>query len=431
MRTAKAVRERLGEIQHGAISRNQRYAPPDPQDTVLGMVFPRVIVDGGLFSKHRYKTLFGGRGSAKSWSIARATIMWGYANYERFLCTREYQNSIQESVHKLIVDQIDALCLSPWFTVTKTGIYCNRTGAEWIFAGLKNDPRKVKSTEGVTKCWVEEAEKVSKESWEILIPTIRAPGSEIIISFNPDLESDETWRRFVANNPPRSTLIACNWRDNPWFPEVLREEKDYLYSVDPDAYDNIWEGKPKKHSAARILNGKYVIKDFNPVKSVWQGPFYGADFGFTDPSTLVKCWRHDNCLWIEEEWWGVRKDTPDLVQGYREVTGAMEHLIRGDSAKPETISQLRKLGVPIVGARKWPGSVADGISHLRGYREIVIHSRCVHTAEEAKLWSRKVDRNSGEVLEDVEDKHNHCWDGVMYALRPFIRPSWFDGCETR
>jgi phage terminase large subunit len=153
-----------------------------------------------------------------------------------------------------------------------------RNGSEFIFAGIRKDIEKVKSTEGIDICWVEEAEKVSKRSWEVLIPTIRKDGSEIWVTFNPDEETDPTYQRFVVNPPPDAEVVEINWRDNPWFPEVLRKEKDYLFKVDPEAAEHVWEGKCNTRSDAQIFAGKYIIEEFTPEN--WHGPYYGLDFGF-------------------------------------------------------------------------------------------------------------------------------------------------------
>ena len=195
-----------------------------------------------LFEPHRYKVAHGGRGSAKSWSFARALLLQATWKPLRLLCAREYQNSITESVHRLLADQVYALGLSGMFEVLKSEIR-GKNGSEIIFAGLKNDVSKIKSTEGVDVCWVEEADKVSSQSWDILIPTIRKPKSEIWISFNPHLQSDATYQRFVVNPPPDAVVREVNYKDNPWFPEELEKERKHLEATDPELYAHIWEGR--------------------------------------------------------------------------------------------------------------------------------------------------------------------------------------------
>ena len=195
----------------------------------------------GLFKKSRYKVLYGGRGGAKSWGIARALLIKGAKKPLRVLCAREYQTSIKESVHKLLCDQIEALGLLGFYEITQATIR-GANGTEFSFIGLKNNPTNIKSFEGVDICWVEEAQTVSRISWNILIPTIRKEGSEIWVSFNPELETDETYQRFVVKPPRDCISIKINYWDNPWFPETLRMEMEALKARDPQAYQQVWEG---------------------------------------------------------------------------------------------------------------------------------------------------------------------------------------------
>lgn len=199
----------------------------------------------GLFKPSRYKVLQGGRGGAKSWGIARALLIKGAKDQMRILCAREFMTSMKDSVHKLLSDQIQALGLTGFYEITQASIR-GANGTEFAFVGLKNNVANVKSYEGVDICWVEEAQTVSRLSWNVLIPTIRKEKSEIWVSFNPELETDETYQRFVANPPEDCISIKINWSDNPWFPEVLRLEKDSLKARDLEAYNQVWEGLCRK-----------------------------------------------------------------------------------------------------------------------------------------------------------------------------------------
>jgi len=194
-----------------------------------------------LFKPSRYKVLYGGRGGAKSWGVARALLIKGAQTPLRVLCSREFQTSIRDSVHKLLSDQIMALGLDSFYEITQTSIR-GKNGSEFSFVGLKNNVSNVKSYEGVDICWVEEAQTVSRSSWNTLIPTVRKEQSEIWITFNPELETDETYQRFVLNPPENCIIQKVNWSDNPWFPETLKLEKDALKYRDPQAYNVVWEG---------------------------------------------------------------------------------------------------------------------------------------------------------------------------------------------
>jgi len=199
-----------------------------------------------LFKPARVKGAYGGRGSGKSWGFARALLVLGAKQRIRVLCAREVQKSIQQSVHQLLADQVDALGLSEFYEVLQTEIR-GKNGTEFYFAGLSNETAEsLKSFEGVTHCWVEEASNISKRSWDILIPTIRAKDSEIWLTFNPQLESDETYQRFVVNPPPDCVMVEMNYNDNPYFPKVLEAERQHAQStMRAEDYAHIWEGRCK------------------------------------------------------------------------------------------------------------------------------------------------------------------------------------------
>jgi phage terminase large subunit len=388
-----------------------------------------------LFERHRYKILYGGRGAAKSHSVAKALLIQAAQRRMRVLCARELQSSIQDSVHKLLKEQIEHMGLASHYVVQQSTIR-GTNGSEFIFSGLKTNATKIKSTEGIDIVWVEEAERVSEESWSILIPTIRKAGSEIWATFNPQAESDPTYQRFIEHPPPGAAVVRIGWEDNPWFADTeLVAEKDWLYSVDPEAAAHVWGGEPLKHGEAQILRGRWRVESFEPSPD-WEGPYYGADWGFAnDPTALVRIWiRRDPIdpenpkavraatLYIEHEVWGVGIDVDDTPAMFDRVPDSRKYVIRADSARPETISFMRRHGFPkIESAKKGPGSVEEGIAHLRGYKAIVIHPRCPHAAEEARLWSWKVDRLTGDVLPELVGKHDHIMDAVRYAVEPFAR----------
>lgn len=402
-----------------------------PENLVLAPKVRDLFFDDyGNWRPSRYKVMRGGRAGLKTWGFARAALCLASARRVRFLCARELQSSIEESVHHTLTEQIDALNLTHYFDVQKRAIENRFTGAEFIFRGIRDNPRKIKSTEGIDVAWVEEAEKVSDDSWQILIPTIRKPGSEIWVGFNPDLETDPTSQRFIENPPPGARIIETNWRDNPWMSLELQAEKDYLARVDPDAYAHVWEGGYRRNSEAQIFKGKYVVDSFEPAP-YWNGPYQGADWGFsTDPSAFVRMWIFERRLFIEYEAWGLGVDIDATPALFDAIPGANEYVTRGDCARPETISYLQRHGYPRLEAcSKWEGCVEDGIAFLRQFEEIVIHPRCEHTIQEARLYSYKVDRLTGDVLPDVVDKHNHCWDAARYGLEPLIKNpgSWAFG----
>jgi len=247
---------------------------------------------GFLFQPKRYKVAYGGRGSGKSHSFATALLLTAASRKVRVLCTREVQKSIKDSVHRLLSDKITALGLQKKFRVLETEIR-GTNGSEFIFAGLSNQTAdSVKSLEGVDYCWCEEAQTISKRSWDILIPTIRKPGSEIWVSFNPDMDSDDTYKRFVTSPPPECISVSMNWSDNPWFPHELELERQHCLVTNKDDDDNIWEGKCRsavegaiyaKEVQQATIDSRITMVPYNPqlkVHTIW-------DLGWNDSMSLI------------------------------------------------------------------------------------------------------------------------------------------------
>jgi phage terminase large subunit len=240
----------------------------------------------------RYKVAYGGRGSGKSWGVARLLLDFGTRSRIRVLCAREIMRTISESVHQLLRDQIGELGLSEFYSVTDNAIR-GANGTEFYFAGLRSqDAHKLKSYEGVDICWVEEAQVVSKRSWDILLPTIRKPHSEIWITFNPELDTDETYQRFVSHKPESGVVVKMNYSDNPWFPDVLELERKALLARDPEAYRNVWEGECRsavegaiyaKEVSALYESGRVRPCPYDPllpVHTVW-------DLGWNDQTSIA------------------------------------------------------------------------------------------------------------------------------------------------
>lgn len=383
----------------------------------------------------RYKIAHGGRGSSKSWTIARILLIKAMQKPLRILCTREIQDSIKDSVHKLLKDQIDLLELEGWTATDNVIRHAN--GSEFLFKGLYSNLSKIKSFEGVDICWIEEAESISSASWEILDPTIRKPGSEVWVSFNPRYETDIIYKTFVSGDvPDNAIVIKINWQDNPHFPLVLKKQKDHMARTDPDLYLHIWEGNLKKNTAEQVMNNKWVIEDFESNPNI-EDYYYGADWGFSqDPNTVnrVHIAAHDvwgdNCLYIEyeandrpydEEDKNTSSDLDELPDFWDRVPLIRQHNVEADSARPETISFMSKRKFIVSSVPKWSGSVEDGIKHLRAFDKIIIHSRCSNTIWEHKNYKYKVDAKSGQITNKILDKFNHHMDAIRYALVDFIR----------
>lgn len=465
-------------ISHNAIARVERYfkgIATKAEPAVFGIcnmqreVIKRVDIDGNetdaeptvlipaklerLIYPKRLKIVYGGRGSAKTRTVVSILTAQASARRERVLCLREIQNSIEESSLAELSEEIERRDLSGSFVVGRKAVRVPATRSSFSFRGLFRNVNGIKGFARSTKAWVDEAESVSRESWQILMPTIREPGSEIIVTFNPNKASDPTWTDLIGPyealldedgcyEDDEVLIIRANYTDNPWFTDELELERAKMERTDKDRYNWIWLGKFNKRSDEIIFAGKYRVEAFETPPGVRF--FFGADWGFAqDPTTLNRSFVRGNTLYIDYEAHGVHTEstdiwklfagregakpaqlkewTPEDTLRYPGIPGARKWKIKADSARPETISQVARQGFNIDAAKKWGGSVEDGIEVLRGFDEIVIHPRCVHTIAEFGLYSYKVDKLTGDILPIIVDKHNHHIDGIRYSLDGYIR----------
>lgn len=259
--------------------------------------FPEKMKDA-LFTPKRYKVFYGGRGAGRSWGVARFLLLEGLQRPIRVLCARELQKSIEESVHQVLSDQIKALGLEQFYIVQKHKIIGvgAAAGTEFFFEGIRNNVTAVKSYEGIDYCWVEEANKVTKNSWGHLTPTIRKEGSEIIITFNPELEDDYTYKHFVTQADPRlMTVVHMTFRDNPWFPEVLMGDLLHSKATDEDEYLNVWEG-----ACLQQLEGAVYAKQMRNLRAsgrIMEVPYYS---GVPVDVYMDLGKRHNTSLWVQQ-----------------------------------------------------------------------------------------------------------------------------------
>jgi len=385
----------------------------------------------GLWKPARLKIVRGGRGSAKSYHFADAAIARAYTRHERILCGREFQTSIKDSVHQLLCDRIKKHGLAQWFNVTDKSIESRTTESKFFFKGMRHNIDGIRSTQGVTIFWNEEAESTSADSLQIIEPTIRENDSELWFSYNP-LEENAPVHRLALNPPPDSWSIHTTYRDNPWFPEVLERSRLHMLNTDPDAYDWVWEGQTRKISDAVIFKRNVIFETFDEPPHGTQ-LFHGADWGFSeDPTVLIRCWTTKDPsgkdhLWIDREAFGYGTELDDIPALFDTIETARKWPIKADNSRPETISYVKRQGFQISAADKWNGSVEDGIAHLKSMT-IHIHSgRCPKIAQEARLYSYKTDTRQLDaegkptVLPIIVDKHNHGWDASRYALDGHIQ----------
>lgn len=380
-----------------------------------------------LFAPKRYAAYYGGRGGAKSHAFASALVIKAAQKPMRILCCREVQRSIRDSVKRLLDDKIEAHGLSSFYESIDAEIR-GRNGSLFVFAGLRTNPDSVKSMEGIDLAWVEEANTVSKRSLELLVPTIRKPDSEIWFSWNPRYPDDPVDAMFRGGQPPpRAVVERVNWSENPWFPDVLREEMDWDRRRDPEKYAHVWMGEYLRNSEARVFRNWRVgsVDDFAPNDDTRF--YYGADWGFSvDPTVLVRCYIEGRTLYVDREIHRIGLEIDRTPAEFDKMPGARQWPIMADSARPETISYMQRHGFPnIRSAKKGAGSVEDGIEFLKNH-DIVVHPDCRHTIDELTMYSWKTDKLTGEVLPQLEDKKNHVVDALRYAVEGLRRGYAYD-----
>lgn len=387
----------------------------------LEIELPEIFSD--IFEPARYKVYYGGRGSSKSHSVARYILLRSLRSKIRILCTRELQNSITESVYRLFCELIDQYSLGHLFSITNATISCTLTGSEYIFKGLAKNTEAIKSTEAVDLCWVEEAEKVSERSWELLIPTIRKPGSEFLITFNPSDEEDPVYKRFITSPPPNSIVRLVNYTDNPWFPDVLEQERADMEARDPERHRHVWLGAPRTQSDAQVFRNRVKVVDFKVPPDVQFR--FGADWGFgCDPTALVRCFVYGRGLYIDHELYEFGVQLTELGQKFAHVPLSFRHPIMCDPSRPETIEFMRR---PENGAydcqpaNRWEGSIEDGIEFMKSFDAIFVHPRCTNTAYELRRFSYKIDKHTDRVLPKLDETWNHAIDAIRYSLTDLIQ----------
>lgn len=401
--------------------------PLDTTGTEVDIELPPKLVP--LFEPPRgavpIRAVHGGRGSAKSRSVATVAAVWGYADPLRILCVREFQASIRESFHAELRAAIEAHPFLAAHYDVGVDYIRGANGTEFMFRGLRYSMNAIKSMAHIDLTIAEECEDIPATSWEALMPTVmRTPRSEVWAVWNPNKRGSPADNLFRRNPMPGTLTVEVNYADNPFFPaELERLRAADQARLDDATYRWIWEGAYYERSAAQVFGDKFTVEDFTPEND-WHGPYQGGDFGFAaDPTAAVRCWIHDDTLYVEREAGKVGLELDHTAEYFSAAMPGFEAVAtRWDSARPESISYLKRHGLPRTTAvDKWPGSVEDGIQHMRSYKRIVVHSRCRETANEFRSYSYKVDRLTGDVLPTLVDAFNHYIDAIRYALAPLIR----------
>ncbi|MFT8675925.1 MAG: PBSX family phage terminase large subunit [Acetobacter sp.] len=390
--------------------------------SVLDMPTARVFAP--LLGPCRYKGAYGGRGSGKSHFFGECVVeehlrLPGH----RTVCIREVQKSMERSSRQLIIDKIEQHNLHGLFDIQDRVIRTPGDGII-IFQGMQaHTADSIKSLEGFDRAWVEEAQSLSAHSWRLLRPTLRKAGSEIWASWNPTSAQDAVDAFFRGAGSDRADLVAvrANWADNPWFSTgTLEAERQADARTRPEEYDHIWEGAYRTVSDALVFAGHVQVRAFETPDSI--RPYYGVDWGFAkDPLAALRCWIEGGVLYIDYEAGGQGIELDRIPAVLDTVPGARQWPWKADGARPETIRFLaRHYGFKITAARKWPGSVEDGIARLKTFERIVVHPRCVRVAAEFRQYAYRVDPHTDDILPVVADAHNHWMDALRYALDGLI-----------
>lgn len=408
---------------------------------IIPKLIPMMTVPYGAVD---YRVVHGGRGSGKTITMAKMVCIFVLSmavsgQSGTALCAREFLNSLEDSTLAEIKSAINSEpeILAPWFDVGEK--YVRTRGLpgriDFVFVGLRHNVDSLKSKARVLITWVDEAENVSEMAWRKLIPTVMRYGGEMFLSYNPESPESATHKRFRANQSDRILIEQVNWNDNPWFPEALNRERLDDLEHRPDIYHHVWEGEFLTLTDAQVFAGKYEVKAFElPEKAV---PYFGLDFGFSkDPMACVEVYKQGQVLLWRRE--AVKIGLDMHLQGafIRDKMGdkIARYDVIADSARPENISYLSKpinqtggsFQLPRIKASvKGKGSVEDGVDFIKSHHNI-IHPDCPEIHREFKLYSYKVDRQSGQILPVLIDSNNHCIDAGRYALEPVVKMSKFN-----
>lgn len=408
--------------------------------TSLDIALPEKLID--VFTGPAdYRGAYGGRGSGKTRSFAKMAavrgLMFAKAGTSGLIvCAREFMNSLADSSFAEVKAAIES---EPWlrsnYEIGRNYIRTLDGRVEFAFIGLRHNLESTKSKARILILWVDEAEEVSEIAWQIAEPTVREEVSEIWVTWNPKKEHSATDNRFRQKPPPDSKIVELNFADNPWFPDKLRKLMEREKRRDFESYNHVWLGKYQKRSNALVFKNWRIEEFETPDDARF---YHGADWGFSvDPTVLVRCFIDGEKLYIDREavevgcqiihtpalFAGSDRNHPprwENPKGHPGIDTATRWPITADSARSETIAHMRTVGFNINPAVKGKGSIEDGIAFLQNY-DIIVHPRCTYAISELGSYSYKVDKNTDEVLPQLEDDHNHIIDSMRYALEGLRR----------
>ena len=357
-----------------------------------------------LLEPHRYKIAYGGRGSSKSTSFCLMLLIRARQKKTRILACREIQTSIKSSVHQLLSNIIFEQGWQYEFKINASDITHKGNGSLITFAGLKNNPESVKSTEGIDLCYIEEAQSISEQSMRLLIPTVRKPGSEIHMAMNPRYDSDYIYKRFVKDPGDNVLGTAVNWSDNPWFPDVLKQEMEYDKGRDYEHYLHTWEGALRPFGERPLFTPDTLERI--SAESIGIPTAYGLDLSWSGDNAFVAISSSEDRRQLTIHSATLKSKIP--LKGLAGWLGSIDDTIVVDSARPEVINMLRDEGFNVKKSRKGAGSVQKGADKMARMHKIYF---APGTDEALKEFSELGYDENDELIGKRD-----CWDAVRYAL---------------
>ena len=366
-------------------------------------------------SDWREAAIYGGRYSLKSHTVARILLIRARQKKLRIGCFREFQSSIAESSHQLLLDLIKKYKLLD-FSVTDKAIINTITGSDFLFKGLWNNEQTIKSIEGIDIAWVEEAQTISKESLEVLTPTVRKDGSQIIYTYNRFTEDDPIHTRLVVEGRPNTLIIKVNYDiaiKYGMMPKVILDEIEADKNNRPSLYKYKWLGEPS--TLERKIYKDWQIIDTIPFNARLER--YGLDFGYSnDPTAIVAIYYlNDGYIWDEICFQkGLsNKQIADILLNQPQA------LVVADSAEPKSIDEIYSYGVNIVAAEKGKDSVCNGIQLVQD-QKISITKRSINLIKEYRNYLWETDKD-GKILNVPEHIFSHSMDAGRYAMSSLIK----------
>lgn len=369
-----------------------------------------------------YKFIKGGRSSGKTHERGEAAIEAMLMNPDlKIVCIREIQKSLQFSGFQLIKDKIQSMGVSHYFDVVKGEIRRKGGNGIMIFQGMQDHTAdSIKGLEGFKIAWCEEAQNLSKRSLDLLRPTImRNPDFEMWFTWNPE-NIDDPIEKFHERYSAKGITVHVNYDQNPFLNKTTVDEiEEDKKALSPEDFAHIWLGEYNTRSDIRVFQNWRV--DEIEYLDEWE-PYHGADWGFAkDPTVLIRAWKKDKQIYIEKETHGVGIEIDHTPKLFDKIDNIKKYIIRADSARPETISYMKRQGYNVQGVKKGKGSVEDGVEWLRAH-EIIVHPDCNLSQKELRLYSYKTN-SAGDILPQVDDKagYDHVIDALRYAFEPLIR----------